>query len=196
MTTGALERLIRRGSPARPDTDEHCDLCSVGVPERHRHLLETEEQRVLCVCQACSLLFEKEAASRGHYRLIGDRRRQLEPVATKKVGVPVGLAYFVLQPDGSVVAHYPSPIGATQWEIDAAAWAGLVADHPALSTLVPQVEALLVNTTRGRRQHWVVPVSDCFRLVALIHREWTGLTGGDRVWPAVDEFFDDLRPTG
>lgn len=196
VTTGALERLIRRGGAGRRDAEEHCDLCSLAVPDQHRHLLDTGEDRVLCVCQACSLLFVQDAASHGHYRLVPDRRTTLEPVSTKALGVPVGMAYFVPRTDGTVVAHYPSPIGATQWEVDPDAWQSVVAERPELGTLTPEVEALLVNTTHGRRQHWIVPVADCFRLVAVIQQEWTGLSGGDRVWPAVDEFFAALRPGG
>lgn len=192
MTTGALERLIRRGGAARRDADERCDLCSLAVPDRHRHLLDTAEDSVLCVCQACALLFVQDAASRGHYRLVPDRRTAIDPVPTKTLGVPVGMAYFVPRTDGAVIAHYPSPIGATQWEVDPDAWQSVVADRPELATLAPEVEALLVNTTHGRRQHWIVPVEDCFRLVAVIQQEWTGMTGGDRVWPAVDAFFEGL----
>ena len=42
--------------------------------------------------------------------------------APAELGVPVGLAFFVLADDGAVVAHYPSPIGATEWDVDADAW--------------------------------------------------------------------------
>ena len=56
----------------------------------------------------------------------------------------------------------------------------------------PEVEALLVNTTRGRREHWLVPIDDCFALVTLVRREWKGLSGGTRVWEEIDRFFDDL----
>lgn len=63
---------------------------------------------------------------------------------------------------------------------------------PQLRTLATDVEALLVNTARGRRHHWIVPLDDCFRMVAVLRREWRGLSGGSRVWPAIDRFFAEL----
>ncbi|MGY1438965.1 DUF5947 family protein [Streptomyces reniochalinae] len=147
---------------------------------------------MLCACRPCSVLFAREAASEGHYRLIPQRRTRLEPVPTAPLGVPVGLAFFVPHADGGVHAHYPSPAGPTQWELDPEAWQGAVRECPALATLAADVEALLVNTVQGRRQHWIVPVDDCFRMVAVVRREWRGLTGGSRVWPEIDRFFAEL----
>jgi hypothetical protein len=171
---------------------ERCDLCSAPVPPGHRHLLDTERGEAMCACQACSLLFVRDAASRGHYRLVPQRRLRLAAVATQALGVPVGLAFFVARGDGPVVAHYPSPAGATQWEVDPAAWRDVVERCPALGDLEPEVEALLVNTARGARQHWLVPIDDCFRLVAVVRREWRGLSGGSRVWPEIERFFAEL----
>jgi hypothetical protein len=62
-----------------------------------------------------------------------------------------------------------------------------------LRTIEPDVEALLVDRHKGAREHWIVPIDDCYRLVALIRAEWTGLSGGDRVWPAIDRFFEGLH---
>lgn len=192
VTTGALERVIRRAGARRMQAAETCDVCRVAVPERHRHLLDTDRGEVLCTCQACTLLFVRDAASQGHYRLVPERRVRLAEVSTKRLGIPVGLAYFVPTGDGSAVAHYPSPIGATEWEVDPAAWQDAVGQRPELGGMQPEVEALLVNTARGRRHQWIVPIDDCFRLVAVVRREWTGLSGGSTVWPAVDRFFAEL----
>lgn len=193
LTTSALERAIRRAGGRRHESGERCELCNAPVAATHRHLLDTDHAEALCACQACSLLFVDGAASRGHYRLVPQRRVRLDAVPTGPLGVPVGLAYFVPREDGVVVAHYPSPIGATQWEVDPAAWHAVVAACPPLRRVKPDVEALLVNTARSGRHYWLVPVTDCFRLVALVRREWTGLSGGSRVWPAVERFFTELR---
>ncbi|WP_309147845.1 DUF5947 family protein [Streptomyces sp. NTH33] len=56
----------------------------------------------------------------------------------------------------------------------------------------PEVEALLINTVQEFDHHWIVPIDDCFRMVATVRREWRGLSGGGRVWPAVQEFFAEL----
>jgi len=194
VTSGALERVIRRAGARRRMAAEHCDLCSVAVPDQHRHLLDTARGEVLCTCQACTLLFVQDAASEGHFRLVPRRRVRLPQLSTKALGVPVGLAYFVPDGNGSVTAHYPSPIGATEWEVDESAWRSVVSERPELVDLEADVEALLVNTARGQRHHWIVPIDDCYRLVAVVRREWTGLSGGSTVWPEVDRFFDQLTP--
>lgn len=192
MSHGALERVIRGAGSRRAQVAEHCDLCGVAVPGQHRHLLDASSRGLMCACQACSLLFVQDAASRGHYRLVPRRRVRLHGVPTKGIGVPVGLAFFVPRADGSVVAHYPSPAGATQWEVDEDAWREVVGHRAELGSLEPEVEALLVNIARGREHQWITPIDDCFRLVAVVRREWRGLSGGSRVWPQIDQFFEQL----
>jgi hypothetical protein len=184
--------VIRRAGTRGRGAPEHCDLCAEPIPDAHRHLLDTDADAVLCACTACSILFGRDAASNGHYRLVPDRRERLAGVDPGLLGVPVGLAFFVRRESGAVLAHYPSPAGATRWEIEPDAWQSVVRTSPGLAGLAPQVEALLVNTTGDRREAWLVPVDDCYRLVAVVRREWTGLTGGDRVAPAIERFFDEL----
>jgi hypothetical protein len=193
--TGALGRAIRRaGSRPVPPAPvrERCDLCALELPDEHRHLLDTDRHEIRCVCQACSLLFNREAASNGHLRLVPRRRRRVPDVPTAGLGVPVGLAFFIPCSDGTVDAHYPSPAGATRWAVDQAAWRDVVAQCPPLTAITPEVEALLVNIARGRSDHWIVPIDDCYTLVTLVRREWQGLAGGTRVWPAIDGFFAAL----
>jgi len=83
-------------------------------------------------------------------------------------------------------------MGATQHEVEPEMWRDLVARCPELGTMTPEVQALLLNTARGAAQHWLVPIDDCYRLVGLIRREWQGLSGGSRVWPEIQRFFDEL----
>lgn len=193
MRTAGLERVIASAEGRRAEAGDHCGMCSEPVPGQHRHLFDAGERAVMCVCQACSLLFGQKAASNGHYRLVPQRRLRLPAVSTQRLGVPVGLAFFVPRQDGVVVAHYPSPAGATEWEVDDDAWAEVVRACPPLGGLESEVEALLVNTARGESQHWIVPIDDCFRLVAIIRTRWQGLSGGSQVWPEVDRFFADLQ---
>ena len=61
-----------------------------------------------------------------------------------------------------------------------------------LRTLVPDVEALLVNRVRGARGHWIVPISECYALVGLIRTRWRGFTGGAEVWREIGSFFEEL----
>lgn len=194
MTTdGALARLIRSSADRRATAEaERCDLCAAPVPDEHAHLYDTSEEQVACACGACSVLFADDGPGEGRYRLVPRRRTRLPKVDTEVLGVPVGLVFFVPRADGTVTAEGPSPAGAMRWEVDAAAWRRLVTDRPELASLQPDVEALLVNTVHGLDHHWIVPVDDCFRMIAVVRREWRGLSGGGRIWPAVERFFEDL----
>ncbi|MEU2714345.1 DUF5947 family protein [Streptomyces sp. NPDC007205] len=187
---GALARVVR--SAAERAGPERCDLCASPVPDEHRHMYDTGREQVLCACPACAVLFAGAGAGGGQYLLVPRRRVRLDPVDTGPLGVPVGLVFFVPRADGTVTAQGPSPAGAMRWEVDAARWQQMCGAVPQLATVAPEVEALLVNTVRGLDHHWIVPVDDCLRMVALVRREWRGLAGGGRVWPAVEQFFTEL----
>jgi len=55
------------------------------------------------------------------------------------------------------------------------------------------VEALLVNRVRGAREHFLVPMAECYSLVGLIRMHWRGLSGGREVWEEIGRFFEELR---
>ncbi|HEY8479647.1 MAG TPA: DUF5947 family protein [Spirillospora sp.] len=204
MRSGALDRVIRRasdpsrrapGGPGEREETDRCGLCDAPAPEPHAHVLDEHDGGLLCTCRACGLLFEKEGAGLGRYRLVPRRRTRLTGVPAADLGVPVGLAFVVVGLDGVVVARCPSPAGATAWTVDPGVWADVTARSPRLASMRPAVEALLVNTVRGADEQWIVPVDDCYRLVGLVRRSWTGLSGGDRVWKDIEEFFGGLTET-
>jgi Family of unknown function (DUF5947) len=192
--TSRLQALARpRERPQRP-AEEQCELCAEPIPPEHRHLLDLEGRRLLCACRACSILFDRSGAGGGHYRLVPDRVRavegfELDDVTWQSFGIPVDMAFFFhSSAAGRVVAFYPSPLGATESLLDLAAW-----DERQLAELEPDVEALLVNRTRGRSECWIVPVDRCYELVGLVRTHWRGFTGGEEVWDALDAYFDRLR---
>jgi hypothetical protein len=65
--------------------------------------------------------------------------------------------------------------------------------NPIVAEMEPDVEALLVNRARGAREHWLVPIDDCYDLVGLMRTRWKGLSGGKEVWQEIGRFFDQLR---
>lgn len=190
MSGSALGRVITR--PARRRDAERCELCGRDVPQVHAHVLDEQTGELLCSCRACALLFEQDGAAGGRYRPVPERRVRLSGPEPAELGVPVGLAFFVRRPDGGVDACYPSPLGVTRWEVDLKVWERATAGCEPLRAMRPAVEALLVNTSRGVSQQWLVPIDDCYRLVALVRRHWTGLSGGERVWKEIEAFFADL----
>src|ERR671939_446270 len=177
---------------------EYCDLCGEPIPPDHRHLLEVSTREIMCVCRPCSILFDSEAASEGKYRLVPDRRFVLEDfemsdVQWESLRIPVDMAFFFYStPAERVAAFYPSPMGPTESLLKLSAWEELERCNPVLGGMERDVEALLVNRVRGAREHYLVPIDECYRLVGLIRTRWRGLSGGREVWDEIGRFFDEL----
>lgn len=181
------------------DAGELCELCGEEIPPDHRHLLNVSSREIMCACRACSILFYDDAASEGRYRLIPDRRLLLEDFALtdmqwESLRIPVDMAFFFHSaPAERVVAFYPSPMGPTESLLKLETWQELEEANPILKDLVHDVEALLVNRTQGAREHFLVPMDQCYGLVGLIRMNWKGLSGGQEVWEEIEKFFEELR---
>jgi uncharacterized protein DUF5947 len=188
--------------PVTTVVEERCELCGEPVDPRHRHVLDLSARRLLCACRACSILFDREGAGGGHYRLVPDRCRlvvdfELDDVLWSRLRLPVDMAFFFTNSaDGRTVAFYPSPLGATESLLELEAWEELVARNPVLGELEDDVEALLVNRTAQVHEHWLVPVDRCYAVVGLIKTRWKGLAGGEEVWEEIRDFFAALRNDG
>jgi hypothetical protein len=194
---------LAQGAPVRADApaseaQELCDLCGAPVDPGHRHIVDLHDRRILCACRACTILFDRPGAGGGHLKLLPTGRRRLDgfaldDAAWDRLRIPVDMAFFFRStPAERVVALYPSPVGPTESLLELEAWAELEAANPVLGEMAPDVEALLVSRARGMREHWLVPIDDCYELVGLIRSRWTGLAGGEEVWEAIDRFFEDL----
>jgi hypothetical protein len=200
LASSRLRRLARGASPGAADQgQEHCDLCSEPIPPQHQHLLDLRSRELMCACRACAILFDREAAGAGHYRKVPDRRLNLEAfdlddASWAALRIPVDMAFFFSSTQAErVVAYYPSPMGATESLLRLDAWRQLEDDNPVLSTMEPDVEALLVNRARGARQHVLGPIDDAYRLVGLIRTRWRGLSGGQEVWQEIERFYEGLE---
>lgn len=184
---------------AAQDAQERCELCSESIVPEHRHLLEVATRQILCVCRPCSILFDREAASEGRYRLIPDRHLFLEDFEMdeaqwENLRIPVDMAFFFHSaPAERVVAFYPSPMGPTESLLKLGTWEELERCNPVLQGMERDVEALLVNRVRGAREHFLVPMDECYSLVGLIRMHWRGLSGGREVWEEIDRFFENMK---
>jgi hypothetical protein len=193
-----LRRLVREAAERAEAAQERCELCGEVIPAEHRHLVDLESGELMCACRACSLLFDRPAAGGGHFRLVPDRRRrldgfQLDDARWESLRLPVDMAFFFHSTRaGRVMALYPSPAGATESLLELQTWEAVVAANPVLEEMAPDVEALLVNRSRGAREHWLVPLDACYELVALIRTRWRGLTGGAEVWREIQRWFEEL----
>lgn len=193
-----LQQLARGSARKREQELEQCELCAAPVGPSHWHLVDLHSGELMCACQACKILFDRDAAGEGHYRLVPDRRLRLDGFALddsrwEALHIPVEMAFFFHSTrHGRVVALYPSPAGPTESLLELEAWQEIERDNPVLESMKHDVEALLVNRARGKREHYLVPIEDPYRLVALIRANWRGFSGGKEVWERIDGFFGEL----
>lgn len=169
-------------------------------------MLDLNSRELMCACQACTVLFNRDAAGGGHFTLIGDRRLRLTDfemtdLAWENLRLPVDMVFFFFNTaEERVMAFYPSPMGPTESQLQLEAWQEIEACNPVLQTMEPDVEALLVNRAKGTRKQWLVPIDECYALVGTIRTRWRGLSGGKEVWEEIDAFFADLdgrsKPSG
>ena len=188
----ALRRLA-----AAPPEPERCELCAAAVPGEHQHLVDPESRRLLCVCDACAILFDHSGVTR--YRRIPRDIRELADFTIgdaiwNGLAVPIGLVFFFRSSASkSILAVYPSPAGPTESAIEEEVWESVAYLHPSIARLAADVEALLVNRTKSARDYYIVPIDQCYQLTGIIRRHWTGISGGDAVWEQVRLFFDGLQ---
>jgi hypothetical protein len=196
-------RQFARKREAQPPA-EQCELCSVAIAPKHRHLLDITNRTLVCACHPCSILFSDPGAGGGKYRLVPSRLLflqdfQMTDEQWDSLMIPVNMVYmFHSSLNQHVVAYYPSPAGAMESLLSLEGWNELVRNNPILNELEPDVEALLINRVRNRsgadyREHFIVPIDTCYELVGLIRLKWRGLSGGEEVWQAIADFFADLR---
>ena len=174
---------------------ERCDLCGSPVAERHRHLIDPKSRRLICACEACSLLFPGTDTK---YRRVPEQARlltdfQLSEGDWSSMLIPINLAFFMKSSaDGRVIALYPSPAGATESLLSLEAWETIKANNPVLAGMQADVEALLANRL-GEPEYFIAPVDRCYELTGLIRSNWRGFSGGEEMWRAVREFLADLK---
>lgn len=190
---GAAASAPRSAGPTR--TGERCDLCGTELPADHRHLLQLEERRIDCACEACFALRSGDP----EYRPTGTRVVWLDELEMSdelwaSFQIPIGLAFLMRSSAvDRVAALYPSPAGATECELYLESWNQLCADNPVLDGLETDGEALIVNRLADPPQYAIAPIDDCYRLVGIVKTSWEGISGGAGLERAIAGFFDELH---
>ena len=87
----------------------------------------------------------------------------------------------------------PSPAGPTESLLSLDAWDEIAGQNARLREMHPDVEALLVNRVGEKREYFIAPIDECYKLVGLIRSKWHGLSGGTETWQAIDGFFASLK---
>lgn len=204
-----LGRLRQINTPApvpEVEPDELCEFCNVDIGDRHGHVADVNEHRLLCVCRPCYLLFAPDGAGGGRFRAVGEDVRRVTGLRLDDAGwdslrVPVDLVFFFRQtPAGEdpapLLAFYPGPSGATESELDLHSWDRIVAENPVLDEIVPDVQAVLLRRRGAGFTAHLVPIDLCYELVGVVRTWWKGLGGGTEVWERMDAFFADLDRRG
>lgn len=193
----ALQRLLRKPTLAAPG--ERCDFCAVPVHATHSHLIDLKARRIMCGCRPCALTFEPQGAAGGRYKLIPERYKKIDDLSVGDAAwdvlqIPIGLAFFFYNSiDQKLGAFYPGPAGATESELPLDEWQALIASHPVLSTLAPDVEAILIRRGQGTTNVYLIPVDAAYELVGLIRTDWRGFDGGAEVKAKIDAYFERIE---
>jgi hypothetical protein len=184
----ALRKFVRAREP-----EEACDLCFAALPSQHAHQFSPVARRVRCICYAC------ERLGGAGWQTVPRRVKILPGLCFtdaqwEDLRIPISLAFFSYStPAGRIMALYPGPAGAAESLLPLDTWKDIASPNPMLLDMQADVEALLVNRVGSARDHFLVPVDECYRLVGLVRLHWRGLSGGSLVWGEISSFFDSLR---
>lgn len=190
-----LSRITSR--PAAEPAGQRCEMCAEPVADEHRHVVDTTGRELMCVCRGCHLLFTEPGAAL-RYRSVPDRHLALPglvdgPALWDALQIPVGLAaLFRNSALDRLVAVYPGPAGATESDLDLAAWQEIAAADARLSLMADDVEVLLLRATPDGTQAFVIPVDRCYQFIGGLRLRWRGFDGGQEVSAFIDGFFADL----
>jgi len=191
-----LER-IRRAPPAAGHAEAACDLCSDELAADHAHIVDLDERSLLCACRACALLFTADGAAAGRFRAVPRRYARMDDIVLAPgqwdaLQIPVSMAFFFRNSrTGEVSGFYPSPAGATECLLPLQAWDDIERGNPTVTTLKPDVEALLLRV--DPMECLIVPIDSCYELVGLLRRSWRGFDGGTEAREQVRLFFSRMR---
>lgn len=195
-----LARIRATRSSPQP-VGERCEMCSEAIADEHQHVVNVEGRQLMCVCRGCYLLFTDTAAAL-RFRAVPDRYLAFGDFALNQgrwdaLQIPVGLAFFFKNSAlGRTVAFYPGPAGATESELDLAAWNDIRAADPRVDMLADDTEALLVQWPRDGEvtapRSYLLPIDACYEFVGRLRMLWHGFDGGQQVREFIDEFFGML----
>jgi hypothetical protein len=199
--TSPYDVLSRITSGRAPEpVGERCEMCSEAISDEHRHVVNLAGRQLMCVCRGCYLLFT-EAGAELRYRSVPDRYLAFGDFAVDQrtwdtLQIPVGMAFFFRNSSlDRMVAFYPGPAGATESELDLAAWQSVTDADPRVALPADDVEALLMRCIDSGVQCFLVPIDTCYEFVGGLRLVWRGyqsLHGGPDVQAFIDGFFDQI----
>ena len=156
---------------------EVCELCSSGLATEHQHLIEPAVRKLVCVCEACAILFSSQTSSR--FRRVPRRIRflpgfQISDAQWEGLMIPIELAFFFKsESTGKVSAFYPGPAGAIESLLSFETWSDIEEENPALQRIAAgsrsaDRESSRCQSRRCSAEYYIAPIDECYRLVGLI----------------------------
>lgn len=199
---GAYDVLarIRANRSAPQPAGERCEMCAEPIADEHQHVVNVEGRQLMCACRGCYLLFTDTQAEL-RYRAVPDRYLSFPDFALGRreweaLQIPVGLAFFFRNSAlGRTVAFYPGPAGATESELDLAAWNNIRESDPRVDLLADDTEALIVRVPEQDAAApvcYLVPIDACYEFVGRLRLLWHGFDGGQQVREYISEFFETV----
>jgi hypothetical protein len=196
MTAFGAIAALRRFADERPAPVERCDSCRAPLASRHEHRWQSRTRVLGCVCASCVANGKGTESPWIHVpqRTLSLVDFRVTEQDWERLGLPIRLVFFVIDGgDGRARAFFPSPAGATESRLGPDDWAHLCARGPQLAVLKPDVEALLINHVGEAREHYLVSVDACYRLVGTLRRHWHGFSGGEQLWAEIESLMIELR---
>ena len=183
-------------SAPSPRPSEACDLCHAPLSEPHQHLLDTAARRLECVCDPCAILFSSREQK---YRRVPSRVRflpdfRMTDVQWDQLMIPIGIAFLFRNSTlDKFMALYPSPAGAVESLLTLEAWESITRDNPEVRTMQSDVEGLLAYRVGTAREHYIISIDECFKLIGMIRMKWKGFSGGMAMWQEIGKFLEALK---
>ena len=99
---GALRRVTAPKPQQAAEPEELCEFCAVDIGERHGHVADLQDHRLMCVCRPCYLLFGPRGSGGGRYRGVGEDVRRVDDLRVTDaqwdaLKIPVDLVFFFRQ---------------------------------------------------------------------------------------------------
>jgi hypothetical protein len=158
-SAGQTLAALRRFAQARP-VEERCELCAASIGEPHEHLYEPVKRTLMCACKACGLLFPETGEA--SYRRLVTRTPTRCAVAFEErdwalLDLPVRLAFLMpSQVHARLFVSFPNARGATESQLPLDRWNQLCGRHPALASLLPELDVLALDARQApMRSAWM-----------------------------------------
>lgn len=180
--------------PSVPDRPQRCDFCSGDIDSSHTHLLDRVRRSLVCVCDSCYGLFTHDGAGGRRFCAVPQRYLRLPNVANAvalwdALQIPIGLSFlFTNGATGLTTVCGPASADAPEAALPLDVWREAERALPALATMAPDVEALLVRRTDSVFDAAIVPIDRCYELLGRIREKVPGAKGEDQARRDIDAF--------